>query len=382
MEFEFATAQQIIFGEGKAAAIGNYAQQMGNRALVVTGSSSPRVQTLLTSWRSLGFVGETCTVRNEPTIADVLTAVKVARVHRCDMVVAIGGGSVIDTGKAVGALLSNPGDPLDYLEVVGRGQPLSQPSAPVIAVPTTAGTGAEVTRNAVLAVPEKQVKVSLRSPTMLPRLALVDPELTYSAPPAVTASTGMDALTQCIEPYLSNQANPITDALALQGTKAAAVSLRQAYHDGADRTARSDMALASLCGGLALANAKLGAVHGFAGVIGGMFPIPHGVVCARLLPFVFEANMSALAAAGSPVLSRFDNIALVLTADERATRHDAVQWLHDLSKELQIPPLHTYGVQPAAFDEIIAKTQRSSSMKGNPIPFSDETLRRILTAAL
>ena len=226
----------------------------------------------------------------------VRTAVAVAREHGSDVVVAIGGGSVIDTGKAVAMLLGNGGDPLDYLEVIGAGQAITRPSAPCIAVPTTAGTGAEVTANAVLASPAHRVKTSLRSRTMIPWAALVDPLLTVSCPPSVTAASGMDALTQCLEPFVSPMANPLTDAVAREGMRRAAAGLRSAYDDGSNLSARADMSLASVAGGMALANAKLGAVHGLAGVIGGTIAMPHGVACAALLVPVMEANVAALRA--------------------------------------------------------------------------------------
>jgi hypothetical protein len=210
------------------------------------------------------------------------------------MVIAIGGGSAIDTGKALAALLTNPGEPLDYLEVIGRGQPLQHPSAPLIAVPTTAGSGAEVTRNAVLASPEHRVKASLRSPFLLPRLALVDPELTLNLPRAITAATGLDALTQLIEPYVSSRANAMTDLYCVDGLRRAAAALPRVWEDGQDREARTAMSWASLLGGMALANAGLGAVHAFAAPMGGMWPAPHGAICAAVLPHAIEVNVEAL----------------------------------------------------------------------------------------
>lgn len=382
--FDFATAQQIIFGAGKANTIATHAKELGERALVITGKSSARVQSLVKEWQAAGFVGAALVASGEPTAQDAIEGTATAREAKCDFIIAIGGGSVIDTGKAIAALLTNPGDPLDYLEVVGRGQPLRIASAPLIAAPTTAGTGAEVTRNAVLAVPEKQIKVSLRSPTMLPRVALIDPELTYSLPPASTASTGLDALTQNIEPFVSNQANPLTDGIASEGIRAAARGLQRAVLDGKDSAARCDMALASLCGGLALANAKLGAVHGFAGVIGGMYPIPHGVVCARLLPYVMATNVAAVTARDpvSTYRARYNQVAQLLTGDPKATAHDGVDWVQSLCATLDIPPLSAYGVTPADFEQIVAKSKQASSMKGNPIVLSDQELHTILTAAL
>jgi alcohol dehydrogenase class IV len=324
------------------------------------------------------------TVAGEPTVDLARAGAEQARLAGCDLVIAFGGGSVIDAGKAIAMLLTNGGDPLDYLEVVGRGQPITQRSAPTIAVPTTAGTGSEVTRNAVLGSPEHQVKASLRSPGMLPTVALVDPELTTSAPPAVTASTGLDALTQCLEPFVSPRANPLTDGICREGLQRAARSLRRAYEDGTDASAREDMAVASLCGGLALANAGLGAVHGLAGPIGGMFPAPHGAVCARLLPLVMDANLRALRerASESPVLLRYDEVARLLTGDPASRSADGVAWVTSLVETLQVPQLSRYGISSSDLPAIVAKSQEASSMKANPIALSPDELLQLLQQAL
>lgn len=382
--FEFATAGRILFGAGKVAELPKAAAALGSRALVITGAEQSRVTALVAELQQANLDPRVVSVTREPSVDDVIDKVATARAHDANVIIAIGGGSTIDTGKAVAALLTNPGDPLDYLEVVGKGQPLRMASAPVIAVPTTAGTGAEVTRNAVLAVPDQRVKVSLRSPSMLPQLAIVDPELTLSLPQAATASTGLDALTQCIEPFVSNQANPLTDGFARTGIQAAAASLRRAYHTPADLDARTQMALASLCGGLALANAKLGAVHGFAGVLGGMYPIPHGIACARLLPFVVATNVAALQTRmpNSPLLARFDELGRLLTGHADATAGDAVNWIEALCAELQVAPLSAFGIQPTHLGEIIAKSKPASSMKGNPLVLTDDELTAILHAAL
>jgi alcohol dehydrogenase class IV len=217
----------------------------------------------------------------------------------------------LDIGKVVAALLTNSGELMEYLEVIGGSQPLNRQSAPYIAIPTTSGTGTGVTRNAVLDSPLHRIKVSMRSPFMLPRLALIDPELTYSMPPSITAATGLDAFTQLLEAFVSRQANPLTDCLCRQGIERAARALRKAYQNGKDAPAREDMCLASLYGGLALANAKLGAVHGFAGALGGMHSAPHGALCAAILPHVMETNVSALHSRASyaPVLERYDEVA-------------------------------------------------------------------------
>lgn len=384
MRFEFATATRIVFGAGTLDEIGLLAAGMGQRALVVCGNATERVLPLIDLLNAAGVGVDVFQVQGEPTVEQVLAGVVTARNGACDLIVAMGGGSAIDAGKAIAALLTNDGDPFDYLEVIGRGQPLTRPSAPYIAIPTTAGTGAEVTRNAVLGVPDQRVKVSLRSPLMLPRVALIDPELSRDLPPALTASTGLDALTQCIEPYVTPQANPLTDAVCREGMQRAARSLRRAYHEGHDLAARTDMALASLCGGLALANAKLGAVHGFAAPLGGMFPAPHGAVCARLLPLVMEANVHALHARApdATALARYDEIGQMLTGTSGAQAIDGVVWVRELCAELGTPPLGSYGVTEAAIPEIVAKAQQASSMQGNPITLSAAELAEILRQAL
>ena len=243
--------------------------------------------------------------------------VELAKAERCELVIGFGGGSALDAAKAIAAMLANGGELLDYLEIIGRGKPLTKPSAPFIAIPTTAGTGAEVTRNAVLASPEHKVKVSLRSPLMLAKVAVVDPELTYDLPSALTASTGLDALTQLIEPFVCNRANPMTDGLCVEGLRRAARSLRMAFGKGRDQDAREDMAVASLFGGMALSNAGLGAVHGFAGPIGGSFSAPHGAICAALLPHVMAMNLRALRQRDphGAALFRYEEAAWWLTGD-------------------------------------------------------------------
>jgi alcohol dehydrogenase class IV len=290
----------------------------------------------------------------------------------------------MDAGKAIAALAANGGDVLDYLEVVGSGQALVQPSIPFIAIPTTAGTGTEVTRNAVLASPEHRVKASLRSPLMLARLAVVDPELTYDLPPAITASTGLDALTQLIEPYVSSRSSPMIDPLCLDGIGRVARSLRRAHEDGSDKEARLDMSLASLYGGLALANAGLGAVHGFAAPIGGAFDAPHGAVCAALLPHVMEANVHALRARApeSPALARYKDVARILTESDGASPEDGIEPVRRLCADLRIPPLGSYGIGADHAQPLAEAASRASSMKANPILLTREELSEILVRAL
>lgn len=384
MRFEFATATRILFGTGMLREVGALAAAMGRRALVVTGRTTERAKPLLDLLARQGLEAVTFSVGGEPTTEVAREGTQRAREADCDLVIGFGGGSALDTAKAVAALLTNGGDLDDYLEVIGRGQPLRQPAAPCIAIPTTAGTGAEVTRNAVLLSPQHRVKVSLRSPLMLPRLALVDPRLTHTMPPEVTASTGLDALTQLMEPYVSSRANPLTDTLCREGMRRVARSLRRACEYGDDAVARQDMALASLLGGLALANAGLGAVHGFAGPLGGMFPAPHGAVCAALLPHVMAVNVRALRerAAESETLCRYDEMARLLSGDERAVAADGVAWVQELCAALRIPSLSAYGVTEADFPELIEKAAHSSSMKANPIVLTPDEMREILMQAL
>lgn len=380
MKFEFATATRIIFGPGTVQEAPPAAAEIGKRAFIVTGRSPERARPMLDQLNAHHTEYVTFNVPSEPTTTIVTKAVEQARQAKSDLVLGIGGGSVLDSGKAIATMLTNSGRLLDYLEVVGAGLPLTKTPAPYIAIPTTAGTGAEVTRNAVLAVPEKQVKVSMRSPLMLPHMAVVDPDLTHSMSPAITASTGLDALTQLIEAYVSNKANPLTDGICREGMKRAARSLRKAYENGSDPDAREDMALASLFSGLALANAKLGAVHGFAGPLGGMIFAPHGVICARLLPFVCEANVKALHSRepDSPSLARYGQIAQILTAKVSAQAADGVKWIQNLCKALTVPPLDQFGLKEQDFPTVVAKAKKSSSMKGNPIPLTDNELMEIL----
>ncbi len=384
MKFEFATATRIIFGPGSIKQVGALAAEMGQRVFVATGVNPEQAAPLLDSLAGQGLEATTFSVTGEPTLELIQQGVQQARASRGEVVIGFGGGSAMDTGKAIAAMLTNPGELLDYLEVIGRGQTLTQAPAPCIAIPTTAGTGAEVTRNAVLGSPEHRVKVSLRSPLMLPRLALVDPELTHSMPPAVTASTGLDALTQVLEPYVSNAANPMTDAICREGLHRAARSLRRAYEDGNDAAAREDMALTSLFGGLALANAKLGAVHGFAAVLGGMFHAPHGAVCAVLLPHVMTLNVQALQArqSDSAALRRYDEVAQILTGRAGAVAADGVAWVQALGQALNVPGLGSYGLTLADFPTVIEKSAVASSMQGNPLKLTTAEMAEILSRAL
>lgn len=383
MTFEFATAGRILFGSGTSRQIPGLAKDLGRRAFVVLGGSGRGREALTTGLEEVGVGSVVFHVSKEPTTDLVDEAARIARSERCDLVIGRGGGSVIDAGKAVAALIANPGGALDYVEIIGKGQPLREPSAPLIAVPTTAGTGAEATRNAVLDVPAQGVKASLRSSYLLPRVAVVDPELTLSLSPRVTAFTGMDAVTQLIEVFVCNAANPFTDGICREGLTRGARSLMIAHRDGSNLAAREDMALAALCSGVALANARLGAVHGFASVLGGATGQAHGALCARLLPFVMEANLRAAGERGdSSTLARYTEIARTLAGDPMADARDGVARVHELCADLQIPPLREAGLSATDCRKLVPLARQASSTKGNPVILSDEELLGILEAAL
>ncbi len=384
MNFEFTSPQRVIFGPGTLRQAGTLATALGRRALVVTGRDSSRAAVLLQMLQEHGVETEVFRIGGEPTTGLVRDGVKTALEFKADLVVGFGGGSPLDSAKAIAAITANGGDPLDYMEVVGRGQPLTQPSLPLLAIPTTAGTGSEVTRNAVLASPEHGVKASLRSITMVPRVALVDPELTYDLPPAVTASTGLDALTQLIEPFTCNRTNPLVDALCREGIGRVARALRRAYANGRDAAAREDMALASLFGGFALANAGLGAVHGFSGVIGGMFRAPHGAVCAALLPHVMAVNRRALQerAPESPLAVRYDEVTRLVTGNPEAQADAGVAWVAKLAADLNVPPLAACGVKENDIPLIVERAAVASGTKANPIALTTGELAEILRRAI
>ena len=393
MRFEFATASRIIFGTGvieelPALAIGMRGGPpkggTPNRVLLVTGSSGERARPLVEKLSSAGMRTTHFAIRTEPTTDDVMAGALTAREHECDVVIAFGGGRAIDGAKAIAAMATNPGELLDYLEVIGRGRPLEIPPLPLIAVPTTAGPGTEVTRNAVLLSREHKVKASVRSPLLLPKVAIVDPKLTLTLPHDVTATTGADALTQLIEPFVSVRANPLTDAICRDGIPRAARALPRVCAAPDDLAARTEMSLASLYGGFALANAALGAVHGFAAPIGGMFDAPHGAICAALLPHVVRVNIRVLQARdpNSGALTRYHEVARLLTGNPKASAHDSVAWIESLVRDLGIPRMRAFGIKASDIPEICEKAAVASSMKGNPVALTTEELHEIVDRAL
>ena len=384
MRFEFNTASKIIFGPGTINELGNLTADMGRRAFLITGKTVDRAAPLVEQLKKRDVRVTQFSIPAEPTTDLALEAVARARQESCEFVIGLGGGSVLDAGKVVAALLTNTGELMEYLEVIGQGRSISQQPSAYIAIPTTSGTGAEVTRNAVLDSPQHRVKVSMRSRLMLPDLALVDPELTYSMPPEVTAATGLDAFTQLLEAFVSPHANPMTDGICREGLQCIARSLKKAYFDGNNAGARQDMSLASLFGGLALANAKLGAVHGFAGPLGGMYDAPHGTLCAALLPHVMEINLEALQSRDpqSPAISRYIEVACIITGQPTARISDGIKWVQELCSQLQIPRLSGYGIKKADFSGIVMKSKDASSMKGNPISLRKAELLEVLNRAV
>ncbi|MBI5537554.1 MAG: iron-containing alcohol dehydrogenase [Deltaproteobacteria bacterium] len=384
MRFEFATATRIVFGCGVMAEIGPIAAELGGSALVVTGRSPQRAAPLLSELARHQVAAEVLAVEGEPTTEQAGEGAIRARAGKHDLVISIGGGGALDAGKAIAALATNPGEPLDYLEVVGKGLALQATPLPWVAIPTTAGTGSEVTRNAVLTSLEHGVKASMRSPRMLARVALVDPALTCSMPPEVTASTGLDALTQLVEPYVCLRANPMTDAICREGIGRVARSLRRAWQQGSDLEARTDMAMASVLGGIALANAGLGAAHGLAAVLGGMLRASHGVICARLLGPVVRANLAALEqrAADRGAIGRYDEVACMLTGSPEAKAEDGAAWIDAMCESLEIPRLSALGMRAERVAEVARRAAASSSMKPNPVQLSVSELSEILDRAM
>lgn len=380
MNFTFSTATEIVFGRGASTELAARTLLIGSRPLVVTGRGAARHDWLFSDFGARGTEVAHYIVRGEPTTDDVSVAVALGRDHGADVIVGLGGGSALDLAKAVAGLVPAPGDALDYLEVVGRGAALPGPALPSVLAPTTAGTGAEVTKNAVIDAREQQVKVSLRSPLLLPRLALIDPELTLTVPPDVTAATGCDALTQVIEPFLSCQANPLTDALCREGIRQSARYLQRAVRDGHDLDAREALCITSLCGGLALANAKLGAIHGFAGPLGGLLHAPHGALCAALLPATLRVNQAALRTRrpDAEALARLEELGQLLTGSDGAGAEDAFAWCDAVTKEIGIARLGALGLRREHFDDVVRRASRSSSMQGNPVVLTDQELLEIL----
>jgi alcohol dehydrogenase class IV len=385
VRFEIATPAEIRFGAGRATEVPEVLAGLGvRRALVITGATPQRADGVRAAVADAGIANEVFPVSGEPSLDVVRAGVSALTRARCDGVLGYGGGSALDAAKAVAALAASGTDPLEHLEVLGEGQPLTVPSLPCVAVPTTAGTGSEVTRNAVLSA--GQTKASLRSAWLLPRVAIVDPDLLRGLPQSAIASGGLDALSQVLEPFLSARANPFADAMAREGMQRSARSLRLAWDYGmdSDPAVREDLAIVSLFGGLCLANSGLGAVHGFAAALGARFEAPHGAVCGALLPATFEANWRALRQRDPdhPALARMSEVARLLTGDPTANVEAAVIWLKNLKESLRVPGLAPYGLTDSQIPAVVEAAKKASSMRANPITLSDEELAEILARSL
>jgi alcohol dehydrogenase class IV len=351
--------------------------------MVVTGRTTSRADAIRSALSKAGISSIPFGVATEPSIERVSAAMALLADAGCDAVLGFGGGSAIDVAKAAAVLATSGIDPLEHMEVIGAGRPIERPGLPCVAVPTTAGTGSEVTRNSVLSA--GGVKASLRSPLMLPKVAVVDPDLLIGLPNATIAASGMDALSQLIEPLLSQRANPFSDALAREGISRSARSLRRAYQEGmADSAVREDLALASLFGGMCLANSGLGAVHGIAAAAGARLAAPHGAVCAAVLAAAMEVNTRALRdrAPEHPALLRMAEVALLLTGQPDANPEDGIAWLQELTTALSIPGLASYRLSEDEIPAVVTAAQKASSMRGNPTELTEADVTEIVTRSL
>lgn len=372
--FAITAPSRIRFGRGEAAKAPALIRAFGPRGVIVHGASPARAAWLIAA---LGAGALPLACAGEPGLDDLLAALTPARAHRPDWVAAIGGGAALDLGKALAALIPAAGDPLRHLEVAGAGAPLEAPPLPFVALPTTAGTGSEVTRNAVIGLRAQGRKVSLRDDRMVARLAIVDPALTDHCPRGVTLASGLDAVTQVIEPYVSGKATPYADALARPAIGPGLAALMRLMA-AEDPEARDRMAWVSLCGGLALSNAGLGAVHGLAGVIGGMTGAAHGAICGALLGPVLAANRQA---ATGPARARLDEVCGILAGVLGCGAEAAPQALQAWAQAAGLPGLVAQGVAPGMHAAIAAAASNAASMTGNPVPLSLGTLQAVLDAA-
>jgi len=391
--FSVSCLPHIVFGDGSLSQVPKLAAAIGQRALVVTGSRSlrdtPYWDALTSGLRNLGLSWEEMRVDGEPSPQLVDDAVRLWRETRIDVVVGIGGGSVLDAAKAVAGLLPHGNSVMDHLEGAGPELPYKGPATPFIAVPTTAGTGSEATRNAVLSVQGSQgFKKSFRHELLVPRYAVVDPLLLVNCPPDLIAANGMDAMTQLLESYVSSRANPFTDALALSGL----ASVRDGFFDWYEEneraaSGRSHMAYAALQSGITLAQAGLGSVHGLASPLGAFFPIPHGVVCGTLVAAATEMNIRALRARvpDSQALEKYAQIGRIWHGEQALPREEAwnllVQTLGDWTQRLDLPRLGAYGIQASDIPRIVSNC-RGSSMKTNPVELTDAEVREVLMQRL
>ncbi len=390
INFNFFTSSEIYFGRGKIKELPELCKRFGKKIFLLRGKRSfEENETIISIFQELSknFVIQEFVVLSEPEVEVVEEAVGIARDFKPDIIVSVGGGSVVDTGKAVSGLCTNEGYVIDYLEGVGKGKKIEKPPIPFIAIPTTAGTGSEVTKNAVISSRKLKFKKSIRHEYLIPKIALVDPSLTDKLSPEVTASSGIDALTQLLESFLSINSNPLTEAISLKGLELASKFLLEAYENGNNRKARDAMSLSALLSGMALANAGLGAVHGIAAALGGLFNIPHGVACGILLPSTFEVNLQSIIhkEGKEEKFQKFVTISKILTQSTNETPDEiirsAIKYLKDLKQKLKLPSLKDLGITESDIPQIV-KESRGSSMKTNPVVLSDEEISKIIFSSL
>ncbi|NOH80470.1 iron-containing alcohol dehydrogenase [Vibrio sp. RE86] len=376
--FQFMTSTRIIFGEGALQSSLSTLNQFGYSVLLVTGKNLQRANPVIQYLKLQNMRYQHVAISGEPNITMVEETALAGRKFQPDMVVAMGGGSVLDMGKALAAIIPNQGDVYDYVEVVGRSVPLKSKPIPFIAIPTTASTGSEVTKNAVLRSGQDQVKVSLRSPEMLADVAIVDPTLTYGTDPYVSGRGAMDAFTHLMEAYVCGEPNPLTDMICEEGLRRLSQSVIAACMQD-DHKARADISFAAMLGGMAITNAKLGAAHGLASALGGKLNAPHSVITARLAPYVMSENINAAHRAGrNDLLHRYTRLAQVLTGRVNAHREDSVLWVRMMLDKLDIPALDEFGVCSTSFEQVAEDTLKSVAIKGNPLPLTEERLIYIL----
>ena len=376
--FQFMTSTRIIFGEGALASSLSVLSQFGYSVLLVSGKNLERSALVVDYLNHQNMRYQHVSIRGEPNITMVEEVALAGRKFKPDMVVAIGGGSVIDMGKALAAVIPNQGDVYDYVEVVGRNVPLKAKPIPFIAIPTTASTGSEVTRNAVLRSGQDRVKVSLRSPDMLADVAIVDPKLTYGTDIQTSARGAMDAFTHLMEAYVCGDPNPLTDMICEEGLRKLSGAIMKGCLED-DPQARCDLSFAAMLGGMATTNAKLGAAHGLASALGGKLNAPHSIITAQLAPYVMQENIRAATHAGrDDILNRYEKLAQILTGRVNAHREDGILWVNMMLDKLLLPKLNSFGVCSTSFESVAQDALRSVAIKGNPIPITMQRLMYIL----
>lgn len=376
--FSLVTPTEIVFGRGHIAQLNDRATKLGSRALIVHGRSPGRLADVFESLQAVDIV-QTLSVGKEPDLNTLTVAIEAGKALGIDLVLGIGGGSVMDSAKVLAAMLPSQTELMSHLEVVGSGLPLSANRLPLILVPTTSGTGAEVTRNAVIDIPEAKRKVSLRDNQLLPDLALVDPALTDNCPRLVSLHSGLDAITQVIEPYLSSRANLFTDMLCKEAIPKGLLVLKQLM-EAESKEARDALAQVSLFGGLALANSGLGVVHGLAGPLGGLCGAPHGAICGALLPAGIAANRDSVI--DPEQKARIDQVIGWIADVFETSRDQALPRFREWIAQSGLPGLASIGVTEEHVSAASQAAASSSSMKANPVVLPTATIERVLRQSL